>query len=512
MRRTFGRFRVMPEKYVGICVDGSRATMVNTIDSLATSYATVDLGDVGESVKVLIKNVKQRKKSPPIRIVVSAPTSMVKSMDVTAKDTASYDDFQELLYTALPVDRDTTSVAGMVHNPEDMVGDKVCPGAAASLATSVLSEVYNAMGSLRCEVVSTPLVFAAHNGVWLGIQQGIASLSLLANGRIVAYRQLRLGGLSSVVSHLLGSSTNVKAIQTRVEQALVTVNNTDTQASTEVGRYMRMLTTEISQTIDFWRRQGEVIENDGMILAYGPGAVSPLLDDALHEGGFVRAICSAIDRQLVNVASAQRLDSYPAFLAAVSVGKNMPYVSFTNPNYQALKKAQRRKLKIASTLVGTLAALASLGLFVVKPIVDVKRKESATKTSLVDVEGRFAPLQDMYVLSEESLARAAVNDEVLADQPDWAAIYQQLMLSAPPAATIVQMTATSSEGVVIVNIAATLPGGRYEDMSAWLTRLGEINGVTSAWTRGFNERQGKVTVDLTVNFAYPQSATDEVSQ
>lgn len=110
------------------------------------------------------------------------------------------------------------------------------------------------------------------------------------------------------------------------------------------------------------------------------------------------------------------------------------------------------------------------------------------------------------------MARAAVNDEVLADQPNWAAIYQQLMLSAPPAATIVQMTATSSEGVVIVNIAATLPDGRYEDMSAWLTRLGEINGVTSAWTRGFNERQGKVTVDLTVNFAYPQSATDEVSQ
>lgn len=315
-----------------------------------------------------------------------------------------------------------------------------------------------------------------------------------------------------MVSHLLGSATNIKPVQARVEQALVTVNNTDTQASTEVGRYMRMLTTEVSQTIDFWRRQGEIIENDGMILAYGPGAISPFLDDALHEAGFVRALCSAIDRQLVNVASAQRLDSYPAFLAAVSVGKNMPYVSFINPNYQALKRAQRRKLKIVSTIVGTLAVLASLGLFVIKPIIDVKRKESATKISMTEVEGRFAPLQEMYVLSEESLARAAVNNEVLADQPNWPAIYQQVMLSAPPTATIVQMTATSSEGVVIVNIAAALPDGRYEDMSAWLTRLGELDGVTSAWTRGFNERQGKVTVDLTVNFAVSQSATDEVSR
>ena len=48
----------MPEKYTGICLDGSRATMVNTLDAIATSYSTVDLGDPAESVKVLLQNVK----------------------------------------------------------------------------------------------------------------------------------------------------------------------------------------------------------------------------------------------------------------------------------------------------------------------------------------------------------------------------------------------------------------------------------------------------------------------
>lgn len=501
----------MPEKYIGICVDGSRATMVSTLDAIATSYSTVDLGDPAESIKVLLKNIKQKKKNPPIRVVVSAQTTILKSLDVTAKAARTYEDFQELLYRTLPVARDSTSVAGIIHNPEDLLGDTVCSGAAASLPTSVVSQVYQAMGSVRCEVVSTPLVLSLYDGVWLGIQQGIASVSLVTRGKIVAYRQLRLGGLESIVSLLLGSSTEVKAVQTRVDQALVTANSTDTQASTEVGRYMRMLVNELSQTIEFWRRQGEIIENEGMILAYGPGANSILLDNALNESSFVRAMCSSIDRQLVHLAPSQRLDSYTAFLAAVSIGKNMPHISYINPNALKLRAKKLKKVKTISIVLGALSTVAAIGLLVVKPIIETKSKESTAKNARALAESEFAPLQDMYILSEEHIARSTVKAEVLRGQPDWSYIYTELTNSTPSMANVSQIVATSSGGTVSVGIAASLQGGKYEDISAWLKRLSAVKGVTSAWTRGFNEREGKVTADITVTFDVTLIAQEEAS-
>ena len=498
----------MPEKYIGICVDGTKATMVSTLDAMATSYSTVDLGDATESIKALLKNTKNKKKSHPIRVAVSAQTTILKSLDVTAKATKTYEDFQELLYAALPVARDSTSVAGIIHNPEDLIGDTVCSGAAASIPTSVVSQVYKAMGSFPCEVVSTPLVLSLYDGVWLGIQQNIASVSLVTKGKIVAYRQLRLGGLESIVSLLLGSSTEVKAVQTRVDQALITVNSTDTQASTEVSRYMRMLVNELSQTIEFWRRQGETIENEGMILVYGPGANSAILDNALNESSFVRAVCSSIDRLLVHLNASQRLDSYVAFLAATSIGKNMPHISYTNPDAAQLRVKKLKKIKTISIVLGALAAVTALGLLVVKPIIETKSRESTAKKNLELVESNFAPLRDMYVLSEEYIARSTVRDEVVNGEPNWYYIYTEIASSTPSSANVSQVVSSVSNGVVSVGMSASLQGGKYEDISAWLTRLKQVKGVTSAWTRGFNEREGKVAVDITVTFD-SKMVTDE---
>lgn len=502
----------MPEKYIGICLDGSRATMISTLDAIATSYFSVDLGDPAESIKALLKNTKQKKKSPPIRVAVSASTTVLKSLDVTAKATKTYEDFQELLYGALPVARDSTSVAGIVHNPEDLLGDAVCSGAAASIPTSVVSQVYQAMGTVRCEVVSTPLILSLYDGVWLGIQQGITSVSLVTKGKIVAYRQLRLGGLESIVAQLLGASTEVKAVQTRVEQVLITANSTDTQAATEVARYMRMLTAELSQTIEFWRRQGETIENEGMILAYGPGANSVALDSALNESSFVRAVCSNIDRQLVHLNPSQRLDSYTAFLAAVSIGKNMPLISYANPDAAQLRVKKLKKFKTIGIVLGVLSTVAAIGLLVVKPIVETKSKESSAKKALALAESKLAPLQDIYVLSEEYRARSTVNEEVVSGQPNWYYIYTELASSAPPSANIAQIVSTSSGGVVFASMSASIQGGKYEDISAWLKRLNQVRGVTSAWTRGFNEREGKVAVDITVTFDVTALAEEEVTQ
>lgn len=490
----------MPEKYIGVCLDGSKATMVTTVDAVASTYLSVDSGDPVESLKLLLKNVKQKKKSPPVRVTVSAQTTILKSMDVTARDLQTYEDFQNLLYATLPVARDSTSITGLVHNPEDLLGDAVCSGSCASLPSSVVSQVYQAMGAVRCEVVSTPLILSAYDGVWLGIQKSMTSVSLVTKGRIVAYRQLRLGGLESIVSLLLGSSAEVKPVQDRVELALITANSTDTQAATEIGRYMRMLTSELSQTIEFWRRQGEMIENEGMVLVYGPGANSLALDGALHESGFVRGICSSIDRLLVNLKPSTRLDSYAAFLAAVTTGKNMPYISHINPDTAQLRVKKLKKLKVTGITLSALTLLSALGLLVVKPVIQAKSSESSAKNALALAQGKFAAVQDIYVLSQESEQRDAVNKEVTGSQPQWVYIYTELGLSTPVSANVSQMVATSTQDAVSVSISASFPQGRYEDMSAWLKRLREIKGVTSAWTRGFNEREGKVTADITVTF------------
>ena len=144
----------------------------------------------------------------------------------------------------------------------------------------------------------------------------------------------------------------------------------------------------------------------------------------------------------------------------------------------------------------------------VKPIIETKSRESTAKKNLELVESNFAPLRDMYVLSEEYIARSTVRDEVVIGEPNWYYIYTEIASSTPSPANVSQVVSSVSNGVVSVGMSASLQGGKYEDISAWLTRLKQVKGVTSAWTRGFNEREGKVAVDITVTFD-SKMVTDE---
>ena len=109
----------MPNKYIGISVDGSRATLVMTIDDIATSTESVDLLDVATSIRSLLRGVKQKKNDPPIRVSITAASTTVRKVDVTHKTLKSYEDFNNALFSAIPLPRDVTSLAGVVYDREN---------------------------------------------------------------------------------------------------------------------------------------------------------------------------------------------------------------------------------------------------------------------------------------------------------------------------------------------------------------------------------------------------------
>jgi hypothetical protein len=488
----------VPNKYIGISVDGSRATLVMTIDDIATSTESVDLLDVATSIRSLLRGVKQKKNDPPIRVSITAASTTVRKVDVTHKTLKSYEDFNNALFSAIPLPRDVTSMAGVVYDRENLVGDVTCVGTAASVPTSIVSQVYEALESRRSEVVATPLVLSMYDGVWLGVHQNIASVSLVSGGQLAAYRQLRIGGLASVASTLLGASVEVALMQERVHSALTTIDSSDTQALAELGRYTRMLTSELQQTVEYWRRTGETIPNDGAVLAYGPGAESVLLDDALSDSGLTRALCIPLDRSLVHIPASKRLDSYAAFLTAVSATTHMPYISYANPNAVANKATRRKKLKVLSVSAFSVIIASILGLVVVKPLLDAKSAESDAKVALRTAEEKFREIEDIYKQAEESSIRYSIIKEVTVNVPDWRYVYSEMYKSLPASSLVSQISSTSDQGIVTLNISLSILNGSYADITSWLTRLEQISGVSDAWSRGFTTREGKVTADVSV--------------
>jgi hypothetical protein len=487
----------MSEKSFGVSIDGDRVTVVELLGDVVVSATPVSAGSMQDSLSAALAVVKQRRSDPAVRIALVAPSATLRRIDVTAKVASSRADFEDAAHAALPVNRETTAFSGAFFDPEAMLGDAVTPGVAMIAPKTLVEDVYAALGKLRAEVVASPLALTGPDGIWIGIHQSVAEVTLFDAGRPVAYRQLRIGGLSGLVP-VLGDPSDPQFGQRRLIGSLTGTGPDDPGARIEISRYMRMLTGEVGQTLDYWRRSGEPVPASPAVMLYGLGACSAAAATALSEAGLVADMPEEFLSRLSYVPLGQRPEAVLGFAAGLSVGRYMPQAAFVNPVVERLAGSRQKNRK---RLVGAgIAALVVVlgGLFVGRPVYQGWSAKRDADRELAAARSEFDGKAGVYAQTVDLDARVAVITAARTGEPDWSSIYADLLASLPQGADVSQVSTDLEEGVVSVSMSASLPGGDYDDLTAWLDRLAALPGALDAWSTGFSQEQTGASFVVTV--------------
>jgi len=486
----------MPERAFGVSIDGTRVTVVETLGDIAVSSNSVDAGSLEDSLTVALEGIRQKRKDPAIRVAMLAPSVSMRRIDATASLAASRADFEDAVFAALPVNREVTAVAGAFFDPDALVGDAVSAGVAVVGPADRVEEVYRLVGKRRIELVASPLLLAGFDGVWLGLHDGVADVTLVVDGRPLAYRQLRAGGLNALLS-VLGDPADASLGRSRVRGALAGTAS-DPIADVELGRYLRMVAGELAQTVDYWRKTGEPVPGNSEVLVYGSGASSPA-ERAVTEAGFKVVMPDLLLQALSYVPPAGRGESLLALCAAATAGRYMPQASFTNPLFAALLESRRRVRRRLTVAAGAIVAAAFVGLALVRPFVDGWLSSRRAESDLAAARSEFEGKASWYYKKVDLEARRAVVEAADSSEPAWEDVYRVVFGSVPPSAVISQVVSTASGTSVVVTVSVSHPGGNSDDLAAWLVALDAVDGVSDVWTSGFAVREdGAATYDVSL--------------
>jgi Tfp pilus assembly protein PilN len=498
----------LSEKSYGLSIDGDRVNIVEMLGDVVVSCTPVAAGSLADSLRAALAAVKQRRNDPPVRVALVAPSATLRRIDVTAKTASSRAEFEDAAHAALPVNRETSSFAGAFFEPEAMLGDAVTPGVAVIAPKPLVEEVYAVLDKVRAEVVASPLTLTGPDGVWIGLHQSLAEVTLLENSRPVAYRQLRIGGLASLLNVLGDPSSPGLALQ-RLLGSLTGTGPDDPGARIEVSRYMRMLTGEVGQTLEYWRRSGENVPAAPHVVLYGLGACSAAASTALAEAGLAAGLPEEITQRLGYVSLAQRPEAVLGFSAAVTAGRFMPQAAFVNPVLSKVVDARRRarrRLTVAG-LAATVVLLA--GIFVGRPVYsgwsakrDADRELAAARTEFTDLAGVYAQTVDLD-------ARTAIIRAERSREPGWSGIFRDVLATVPAGAQVGQLTTElvdPATGVVEASLSVTMTKGGYQDLVDWLERLAALDGATDTWSSGFSQEGGGASFVVSVRLTRPSTA------
>lgn len=492
----------MSDRSYGLSIDGDRVTVVELVGDVVVSATPVSAGSLQDSLSAALAAVKQRRSDPPIRVALVAPSATLRRIDVTAKVAASRADFEDAAHAALPVNREATAFSGAFFDVDAMIGDAVTPGVAVIAAKNLVEDVYAALGKFRAEVVASPLALTGPDGVWIGIHQSVAEVTLMVDSRPVAYRQLRIGGLSGLLP-VLGDPSDPLFGHRRLLGSITGTGPDDPGARIEISRYMRMLTGEVGQTLDYWRRTGEAVQVTPRVILYGLGACSAAAATALSEAALKADIPDEFVSQMSYVPLAQRPEAVLGYCSALSVGRFMPQAAFVNPAVERTagsRQKARKRLAVAAVLAVSVMAGA---LFVGRPVYNGWSAKRDADRELSSAQQEFDSVAAVYAQTVDLDARVAVITAARTGEPDWAGIYDDLLDSLPRGAELAQLSTGLDEGVVSVTLSVYVPGGTYADLTAWLDALAALAGSLEAWSTGFSQEETGSSFVVTVRMNRP---------
>jgi len=486
----------MTQSSLGLEFDGEQVTVVEVVGDMAVSVRSVALDNLEETVELVLAGFKIKRSDAPIRVALAAPKTLLRPVDVTPT-MRTRAGFEESVYNTIRASRELTTCAGLFFNPEQVAAgtDAVSAGIVAITPNEPVAAVYNAMGTRPAEVVAAPFTITT-DGLWLGLRYASADLTLVVNGRPVNYRQLQAGGLSTVIG-LLGDVSDPEAGQARLQDALHRSGPGDPIAEAELDRYLRLVSAEIRQSVEFFTRSGEQVPST--IATYGPGAVAIGLDGALAEAGFTVELPEELVRALGFIPPADRAVALGAFFAATSAGIDTPQAVYLDARSAEQEGRFAFLNKRGVRIGGSIAAAVAVFAYTVVPTASAFIERNGARSDRAKAAATFEPYAAQYSAVTDYRLRKGIVATARGAELKWAEVIRMLARSAPTGVTMTQLSAsTDPQSGTTVAITAERAGGSYQELTLWLTELRAQPMVLTAWASSFSNRAGKSSYQLFV--------------
>lgn len=480
----------MSDSRIGIELDGARATLVAVVDGAAVFAKAFTGATPGEALTAALAGTKR---NDHIRVALVTPGSRVRRLDVTGEMLASRAAFEDAVYTALPVPREGTTAAGLFFDPDALVGATLGAGVGALAPADPVEAAYALLGNRKAEIVPPAFTLTGHDGLHLAVRGATADLTLVVDGRPVAHRQMRCGGLDDVAATLGDGATDVG--ERRLAAALAGGGVPDPVAAAEVDQYLRKLAHEVRQTRDHWARSGEKAPAE--VTVFGTGALATGLDEHLRDAGLTRTELPGLNRSLAVLAPQQRLAAAGAFLAAATAGDGLPAAAYPNPRALALAVAAARRSKTRRQLVAVLAvllaAVLAAGVPILRGAIDLKSANAERAAAQTRLDARAAQDQELTTVTR----LCGMYRSLTAHDPRWSQVLGIVYTSAAEhGAQVANLTATSDGTTISAAVTATYHGD-FTGATAWLSSLKDKDKVRDATPTTISGRDGQMSVSFT---------------
>lgn len=480
----------MSSTQIGLEIDGDRVTLVEVSGGVAVSSRTVSHPNIASALTLALAGYKSKRTDPAVRLVLAVPSVNLRRIDVTAA-MLERRAFEDAAFTAMPVPRETNAVSGIFFDPQGIAGDLVTGGIAVIAPSAQVDKVYEALGHRESELVAPPSVLSGLDGVWVGLRHRTADVTLVSNGRPIAYRQLRSGGLDSVAAVLGEDGSGTQ----RLYAALDRRGLVDQIAEAEISRYLQNVAVELRQTVDFWARSGEQVGD--VVSVYGPGANAAGVVNAMADQRFEIGMHPEVERRLVYLPAVDRANAVGAFLAAVSAGTDMPQVAFVNPYAIAYEEENRRRDRRARRVLGAVLAAGFIGLVAGIPYVGARLDLNDAKNDMTIARNEFDGAATSYQKLADTETRVDIVTEFRRNEPAWPSALSVTFSTMPVGSKIRDLNASLVDGEIRVRASAELANGSYADLTKWLEKLRATSNVSAAWSESFSNRDGRAVFDVT---------------
>jgi hypothetical protein len=473
-------------RHFGVDLDGSTVRVVEVFEGQVVSYTTYQ----GPDTAAALAQFMAIKPVGAITLAWSAGNIHVRRViKPNLPEVALRAGLSEVVDESLPTPPGTTMVAA--RTVFDAEGNE--HAAVAAVDNESVTQIFATLGTGGAPLVPTPLLFTV-DGLYLGLRESTADLSLVLGGAITAARPLSAGGLASVYSKLAAEGENPLERFATVTRG---GGRLDPAAAAFVDSYASSISDEVRRTSDFWIRQGLAVPSE--IFVHGPGAILPNLAGKLLDAAFLaRPAAPVADVEVEAIPRPERPAAHVALLAALFETQLQPMAVLPDPMAAVrVRKAKERRKKqrtIVAVSVGAVAALAAL----VMPNRLAQGSLDDANSAQKKMDDRIVLLKPAVNLSEQVALIKAAQVSATATEAAWNLVVQKVLASAPPGAVVqyTGLTLTSNAKAIVVSFSVTITQvPDFNAVAAWLDNLATL-GAIDARTPSINKQASETATNV----------------
>jgi hypothetical protein len=471
----------------GVELDGSVIRVAEVVDETLVAFTSFQ----GTSQANAIKQFLATKPSGTIVVAWSPDTLHVQQVELPhLPKEALRAGLLDAVEGDLPFPANLATLAARVIECDDGSQTAVV----AAVEHEAAGTVWSSLTTSDVHLVPGPLVLE-HDGLFLGMRNESAELTLVSGGRVVAMRPLLAGGLRKLFSQL---DDDLGRAAERFHAVARGGARNDPAASTVIEAYAAGLGEEVRRSVDYWARQGHSVGSE--VLVHGPGIMVPnlagrLLDAALFAkpapvGGLDVGALARSDRPLSFTAiAAAQFDVDAQFLSSVP-----------DPRQAELARLRREKTKRSKRLAAMLGLVVVSGVILHLPVRSAESGAQAAEVELAEVTAEADGLGAVRTLNRKVKDATEAYRKLVAAEPNWRTLIEQVVTWTPAQGATVRgitILINNQDRIATLEFAASIPGRDFRaTVSEWLKEF-ERRGAVNPWSGSFTRSCVDVPVGQT---------------